>query len=374
MKLIQAPYLVFISIIIYACILITLSKAWRSPYKLSKVRIGFGVILIILFSVFSFYDTDYFHYYISLELYLRKGQTHMEEFYQWLITLVNGDYNLFRLAIWGSATLLLLLMTRWINISASLFLLVFSCLFLTTYSYGRVSLAMAVTFLGLAIITRALSRHNILYYGVGLSIVCSAYFLHRSALFGACIALVASVLPNIKRRVVITFLLSYPILVIIAGYFLAYILNLGSNSDYMIDVDKAQTYLESDTRSMGPGELIQRTLMYSPYYLCVIVFIKSIYAGKYRYWESGMKIFGNAAFFCVAIATLFAFNLGANTDVIFYRFLYFAIIPCAVFVAYCRKEQVYPKIISIIIWLGTLGTFYKLIYSYYLAVVLKGAI
>lgn len=359
------PLLVAVSILIYVCILLTLKRAWRPPFRLSKWRTTLGVLLIVLFSVFAFYDTDYFHYLIAFDDIHRGGSTHMEDIYIWIAKFVGNNYNLFRIVVWGGATFIMTRMVKKLRIPAGLYFLLLSCLFLTLFAYARVSLAMTIVFWGLGIVSNAITKHNITKYLIGILIILTAYFFHKSALFGIGVALIASLITKLNRKTVSIFILAYPILLVIVATLLADVLNY-SGSESLVDIESAQGYLNHDNKESGIGAIIQKTLMYTPFYLSVFIYLKAIYSGRYNKWVPSMRIFANANFLCVAIATLFAFNLGINTSVFYYRLLYFAFIPCTVFLVYCKLNRI-SKLTNTTILIGLLGTVYKLLYSCYLA-------
>ena len=108
----------------------------------------------ILFCLIPFWGGDYFHY---MEIFpmLKQGwnQLNVEEIYEFFARY-SPDYHFFRFIIWGTAFWLVCKCIRILHLNFDLSIFFFTSLFLYKFSYARVSLCMAIMYLGLAVMSK----------------------------------------------------------------------------------------------------------------------------------------------------------------------------------------------------------------------------
>ena len=329
-----------------------------------------AVLFVLVFCVFAFWDTDYFHYF-NWFYYQRDSEfsQSIEKIYI-LIADTVGDYNLFRLIVWGSSIYLCGQLSKRLQLPLGLFFLILAGCFLTKFSYGRVTLAIAITFFGLCVfISNPNKNRKNLSRIVGLIIILSAFFFHKSALFGIGICIISLLFYSIGKSKLILLIIAYPAVIVISGYFIGQLLTYVGGADSMVNVTSAQGYLNKESSSVGAAKFLSNSLSWAPYYLSALIYVKAVISGKLSRLPISVKIFGLASFAVPYIATTFAFDLGANTYVFFYRFLFFAMIPATVFLCQCIVYKIYPKLTRIAFLCGVSSCGYSILYSLYLSLI-----
>ena len=126
-----------------------------------------------------------------------------------------------------------------------------------------------------------------------------------------------------------------------------------------------QNYLSAESKSHGMGTNIQLLLEHIPFYclayLCYSIMQKPIYKDI----PDSIKIFMKSLFFIILMSSVFIFNIGVNTDVVFGRFLRFSIIPSIVVLTYFYQNNMFPKWSHRIAQLAFISILYSLIYVSY---------
>ena len=164
-------------------------------YKYSN-NIFVYFILISVFCVFYFVDSDWFHYYeiygiISktdindfslLSFFEKTSESHIEKVYTVLAWLSFDSYYLFRFYIWGGALAFIILIIRRLNLNVNSFFYIFIASFLLLFAYGRVSLAFAIAFGGYSMIV-CKNKKRLLSYLAGVLLIAFSLLFHKSAFF-----------------------------------------------------------------------------------------------------------------------------------------------------------------------------------------------
>ena len=238
-------------------------------------------------------------------------------------------------------------------------------MFLPRFSYARVSLAMALTYLGMSLLTYKTGLKNMFF---GTIILLGSFFFHKSALFGIGVVVISIFLSDhIGKKTLLAVFLSMPFLIIITTNFLSEFLLLNADDYELINVESGQNYLEDEVRKQGLAARTLDFLMRTTYYLVVIEYVLLHLKGQYKSLPRSMKAYSTAAFFTIVFASIFAFDLGFTTQTIYNRFIFFGMIPSACFIAYCVKERLLIKWTRTTIFMGIISMFLSLLYACYLA-------
>ena len=115
----------------------------------------------------------------------------------------------------------------------------------------------------------------------------------------------------------------------------------------------------------GWGQIIEETLMRLSFYTVAILFILSVVRKHYDSMPRHIKVISCTSFFTIVFSSVFAFDLGFATQVIYNRFLYYAQLPSAFFIAYCMMTRFARKWVNVVLYTGASAALYALIYSYY---------
>ena len=236
----QSPtsFLIIFCIVFYSFILFVTSK------KISKDNnVLRDFILLCLFCIFSFQDTDWFHYveifksYSTPETFVisydflfgKTDYSHMEKIYSYLAYCSFDNYLLFRLIIWGSALVLFFLTCKNLGVKLSYVLYYFVPLFLLLFCYGRVSLAFSMAFYGYSLLVKNFDRKfykktlitkKKSFVSLVLSTITGVFFIIASLLFHKSVGILLpvfaiSIIPLTKKTMLVYIILFVSIIVVV---------------------------------------------------------------------------------------------------------------------------------------------------------------
>lgn len=358
------------NIILYLIIFLISNKALlkKSDSKgFIKTRKLIVLLLVLVFFVFGFYGGDYFHMKEDFHN-IKAGYTEIEYPYIFIANFLSFNYTSFRLVVWG--VMLFFIAKMYNRLSYSSFpLFVLAILFTLNLSYARVGLAMAMMFFGSSMILSP-KKNKLLAFLFGFAFIFFSYFFHKSALFGLFVLLLSFIIRKVNKTVVIIALLSIPILVLFSKSLMDSFLLDASSVENVVDVERGLYYMNNEyASSFGLGMIIQNSLTWSSYYLTALLVLLLIFTNRYPTLDSTVQFYGNTTLFIVVIATGFGLiDFGVNTNLFYYRFLNFAMIPMCFFLGYCMDKGINKKLIRFILFMGFTGSLYSLLYRYYLAV------
>lgn len=366
--------------ILWVVLFISIQPIVNKPYLFSKARRYWVCFLLLVFCLYPFFGGDYFHY---IELYndTKAGYSRgLEEVYIWIIRNISFLYTFFRLLVWGAAL--------WLTISAykriapldNLAIAFFSVLYLPWFSYARVSLAMALIFWGVCLISKPNEQRKILSYLIGLAaIVCSVFF-HRTAPI-AMIALLGSLLlRNPTKKSLILVLISFPIAVYLLKYGISEFMSVDLDYDSFITERKRDSYLNDEDSAglkiglsaisvMGIGPYISVFFTRAPLLLVGIAYFYAVVKGYFKEFQTPVKYVSSYTFVIILIAIAFSLDLGFSTYAFYYRTLNYAMIPSALFLSQIRIQGKMPVLFRWIYYSSIFGVFYTLVYTMYCSLV-----
>lgn len=386
----QSPtsFLILFCIVFYSFILFVTSK------KISKDNnVLRDFILLCLFCIFSFQDTDWFHYveifksYSTPETFVfsydflfgKTEYSHMEKIYSYLAYYSFDNYLLFRLIIWGPALVLFFLACKNLGVKLSYVLYYFVPLFLLLFCYGRVSLAFSMAFYGYSLIVKNFGRKfykkslitkKKSFVSLVLSTITGVFFIIASLLFHKSVGILLpvfaiSIIPLTKKTMLVYMILFVSIIVVvknIQGYLTLF------DQQESLTISSLQYELENKTTG-DSGSLLRQFityyLKYVPYYLFLFYQIKDVYCVKKVEVPISINLISNCAILLILIATAF---LLAGLYTFFYRFIMFSMIPISITLAYSHSFEKSNRVV-VFRRVGIFLAYYKLLYTLYLALV-----
>ena len=362
--MLTTKYQVLLDIILYLFAIISLigvvgKRRNKSPYLL-------GVILVLLFLLFAYWGGDYFHYMDGYNYVKTKSNLELsfEPIYYYIISL-SPSYLLFRLWVWGGCLALVLLTFKKLNISIGTGLIFFVSLALLRISYARVSLAMAIMYLGLAVFQ--LKGRKYFFTVLGITIIGASYFFHKSAFFGIAMILISVFISYFYKRGVNWFVVLASF-VIVFGLVYYNIDNLMMASledvDTNYSLEVAQKYLGREESETGWGGQIRDILEMVPYYMGLVLYVKIYRTKRINELPVEIKSFANLFLIILLVASVFVFDFGFNTIFLYHRFMRFNLIPLTIFVAYCFQYRIEKKWCLGMFYVGLLVSLFTLYYSY----------
>lgn len=370
----------FFNFVLWVVIFISIRPVINKPYLFSKKRKYWVFFLLFVFCLYPFFGGDYFHY---LELYndTKAGYSRgLEEVYIWIIRNIGFSYTFFRLLIWGAAL--------WLTISAykriapldNLSIALFSVLYLPWFSYARVSLAMALIFWGLCLISKPKENRKFFSYIIGLAAIVSSVFFHRTAPIAITAILGSLLLRNPTKKSLILVLVLFPVAVYFLKYALSEFMSVDLDYDSFITERKRDSYLNDDDSAnlkiglsaisvMGIGPYISVFFTRAPLLLVGIAYFYSIVKGYFKDFRTPVKYVSSYAFLIILIAIAFSLDLGFNTYTFYYRTLNYAMIPSALFLSQIKSQGRMPAFFRWIYYLSLFGVIYTLVYTMYCSLV-----
>ena len=168
-------------------------------------RVMFTWFMILIFCLYAFWDTDYFsfRYIFHTEL---KG--YRDPLYYYLGEVSFGSYTIFRLLIWGTALYLFKKTIDRFKISSNIAAFIFAIFYLLTFSFGRISLGIAMYFYGVSILLS--DNKKMSDYVWGLLLIAGSYLGHRAMIVPIVLTPIMMLRPN---KILITAILVIGIIV-----------------------------------------------------------------------------------------------------------------------------------------------------------------
>lgn len=360
----QTPALVAFDLLLFLGISILLGPAYFRRANIGRWRIGISCLFIILFFLFSFVDSDWFHYeeiFQKINTY-SNFHSHMEDIYVFLMKDVCPDYITFRLLVWGTAFLFFSLSAKHLDLEYEHALLFLGLLFLPIFSYARVSLALAIQIYGCIILTKTYKRHKILSYIIGALLFFASFCFHKSASIGIVIALLAMSTRSLNKNYWFYFIILFGIGIACITFLIPLVLD--TKIDDAGFAQSSQQYIarQKSSYQRGIGSILYLTLERTPYYLSALLSFKIIINNKV---ERSIEFIAKYIIFIVLFASIFVFDFGANTSIFYTRLLRFTIIPATFILCYSFKYKLYQTLNQLIFYIGTASTVYKLLYNIY---------
>lgn len=354
-------------LVLYLIIYFMLRQAKFYPYTVPKSRYNFAVILILILCLFFFSVSDWFGYYKAFLEATKGGNTHMENVYEWLALNITQNYIIWRLIIWGGALLLLMITIRKLPVPPALCLLVFVVMMFSRFAYTRTSLAYSIMFFGCTFLYNSDDKNKKLIHSLlTFALISTAYFFHKTALFGIIMIIISYFIKKIDWKFFLLFLLFVPLLLFVLRNQISEILMMefdtgeGGISEYMA---VGQKYMERSSGGIrGISGILNDFLARG---VVIIMGIVCIFQCNNINIPSIIRFFMRTTVLMVIASLLCRLNLGANTYVMYYRFLNFAVLPSVFSFSYLYSNRYYPKLLNFIYYLALLSTLFVLVYVIY---------
>lgn len=318
---------------------------FRQPYG-HPPGTGWFYLLAAFFAVTSFFNGDFWGYQSLVSDYYRGiGGFHLEKVYEYIIELTVHNYLLFRIVVWGGATLLFYCITKIYKVNALQALFVTFLLYTTQYTYARATLAMAVYFLGYSMFSKYQVNHNTRGIILGIIIMVASQFFHNSMV--VMVFLTVFYYIPINKRTLFPILIGLTVLGIFLDQFVFSFMdnlrgfgssNLNARLEEMLEEGIGER--NSVYRSVF-GEILL-IWQYVPFYLPFIL-ISKIMIDKASMIESKpMMALFRITFSIVLLSTvILLFSSGSLT--FFYRYLFMSFIPLSILAVYLFNNGFFSK-------------------------------
>lgn len=367
------PWLVGLNLLMWFIAYSMVHQALDTPYYLTKYKKRAAFCILLLFCVYSFWGSDLFHVYDAYHE-LVQNNWHLESTYHWIAAnLAPNSYFLWRLIVWGLASILLWGTFSSLNINKNLAIAIFLSAWMIWFSYARASLSMALAFYGFALIH---STKRWVKFGklLGGAFILGSFYFHKSASFVIVCCLIVTIFPFFKKKAWwLPLILLLPLLYYLQQQLPSILLgNLETDSEEITSyIERGQGYMEASKKIQGIGYTLGQLLERIPYYMVAITsfrIITSDYADKL---PKDIIAFMKVLVLITFTASIFMFNLSFNTQVIYERFMRFSFIPTCVILTYCLEYKIFHKWHRYALWIAIMGSAYQLTYILYCSIVLR---
>lgn len=364
---VQTPILVAFDLLLIGLIFLLLYPTFKKDTVPPQWQVFTAITCIVIFTIFSFWGSDWFHYqedFRKIKTYANI-RTHIEPVYIFIIKQLCPHYFVFRAIVWGSGLLLMSLTLRRLHLKSPLAWFFFGTLFLPLYAYARVSLAIAMVVYGAVLIDRPFENHKYLSYTLGVAIIASSFFFHKSAIVGIAALAFSFIARDPKSYTWLLYALGFLLCVFLSKYIIESFLNTSIQAEDEF-AKSGQSYLGRTHSSAehGIGALIYMCLERLPYYLTALLSYKIL---KEFQVAQGVHILLKFQLFITLFASLFFFDTGANTSIFYGRVLRFMLIPASIILCYAYEYKLYPKLVLSIFSIGFAHTIYAISYSLYIS-------
>lgn len=304
--------------------------------------------LFLVHLIFAFDGGDFFHYYA---FFVEDDFEKMEDVYGLIARFVGYNYLWFRVIVWGGALAVFQLTVKRFRLDVSKTTFLLYVMFIGVFDYARATLAMAVYFYGLSFICIPIKRDKFLSYIIAVALIVLSIIFHRSMVFTAAMTVMVflPLNPYILFLMLILFSFSAPVL---NNIFFDYILS----GEYISDEELTgkiigYTNMSFDDR-FSIFEWVRRMVSYLTFFLPIVYLAFKIFNKKYNTstHSSMLRLYKvTVGILLLAVSTLM---INVETFVIFYRYLFMAMIPVTILVSYGRKSgMISNRIFKILLFL-----------------------
>lgn len=166
-------------------VIYTLCDYTKWPYQVCSTKKSlFWLFFLVFYAVTYVLDSDFFNYKNMVAETYTILEYGLEKVYQHIILFLNNNYLLFRIVVWGSASIIFFVLLKRYELDASHGLLLFLVVFGGLFSYARVSLAFSIFYLGLSFLSVEKGIFKKVLYGfIGLTLIFVSSYFHRSIIF-----------------------------------------------------------------------------------------------------------------------------------------------------------------------------------------------
>lgn len=331
-------------------------------YSYTKGKQVATILLITIFVAIFCLDGDFFHFLLVVRYFDFSvgAYNYGEPVYHLLTSFVHSNYLLFRLIVWGGAFLIFCLTAKRFNIPVYYAAVLLFATYPVTFCYARVSLAMAIYFLGASFFCSPIENKKIGYL-LGFFIIILSNYFHTSIIVLAALTVVFF-LP-VNKRTVFLVLILLPIIAQIAQRFF---IDMAVDADSIENVDRAKRIVrnaESENNGLfyfslsAPGVFLHKTLNYVSFYVPNII-ISRVCLKHLDELPSDVVGLFKIMISTLLLSTVFIF-FSSGSSVMIYRVLYMTMIP--IILLTCKLNYINYLSIKTYHWLIYPGISYSIV-------------
>ena len=325
--------------------------------------------LVLFHLIFAYDGGDTYHYAYNLAY---KEMDGMEPIYNVIASLVNYNYFLFRVIVWGSGLFLFVQTVKRFGLDPNKTVFVLYVMFITIYDYARASLAMSIYFYGVSFLCVPIKSRKLVSYIVGCLIIAISIVFHRSMLFPTLITAFVF-LPMNKYSLyslIIIFTLSSSLLNNFTGFILG---NLIMADQETIEKVENVSNLDFDQAAEGKSfyEHVRQIVLYATFLVPLILLSYKMFSPlqnkKIAHIQKKYKLTVGVAHFQklykltigIVLMAFLVLLIRIGNFIVFIRFFYMAMIPVVILLVYGRQRLfISDRIFKALLIIGILLRFY----------------
>lgn len=315
---------------------------------------------LIIYSTFGFQTGDFTHYRDLYDILIHsEDPVHVEPFYYWLTKILPENYFVWRCAVWGLATIVLILIFRKLQFNATFATFIFTLVLMCYFPAPRQTLGYLVLLYGFVVAFFS-DKSKTKSYVFGIILVWGSFLLHKS-MFVYVLLLGISLIPFGKWTYVGSVLL-FPVIRQSVYYISSFLL-----SSTLIDEtgqESGEMYLDSDFYQIANfNGLIQLIMHRVPIILLMIWAIKKLYFTKESSTAYGYKVLLQYTYILIYISFLF---YGQQASAFMSpRFWDASLYPFTVFLIFFLYKQKRTPLIKVCFYMLICANIYDFTYAFY---------
>ena len=144
---IYSGQLALINLAIWVILIVKYKKVFSSNVcvSITRTKYTWPILLLALYGVFAYAEADTYHLEEGYEyMYRTHDIIQVEPFYFWLIQTLPNNYILFRMVVWGSASILIYISARRMNLNPETFGFFLAINFLPQFAQTRGTIGFAL--------------------------------------------------------------------------------------------------------------------------------------------------------------------------------------------------------------------------------------
>lgn len=365
---------VLFNIFIFIVMLYTFSAVYNNGMYIKRrytpvVDYIFVFVLISLYSTYAFTEPDFYHYEgIFKYMDLTGTVRHIEPIYAWIKNNIANDYILWRFAVWGTATVLMLQTIRRLELKIETAICFLAMFYLIAFTVSRVSIGISLMFLGYSLIVKPSQWMSGLFmskmpsYIIGLLMIIGSFFFHRT-MFIAILFLLTTFL-KFKKSAITVSLILFPFLVTLTTYLVDYIMVAGLSgvgADMQIG-GKVQGYVGGEKRVANIFGQLQKVVQYTPIVMSIYYITRKV---VYEKVKLPSHIYPFFVYWYITSYVAFLFSFQEVSNWIFARVLSMAYFPMIVVLTYFYSNNKQSRFGRAILLFGLLWCAYTFSYCVY---------
>lgn len=351
---------VTLSLFLYVCFVLCFFRYTRSRVTLNNsISLGLWLYAFVLV-VYVCVDNDWYHYQqiISDYDFSARARNHGEKVYGVIARLVDRNYLLFRIIVWGGALLITTLTFKRFKINLNNAVYFIIAAFLLKFSYARATLAMACYFFGFSYLVIPIKKRRILSYLVAILMMWLSTEFHSSC--SVLVVLTLGVFLPLNKYVIIGLVIFLPILGLYFKDFLDVVMTSEALSSNEYLYGKMTGYTNQVAQKANLLGIIYNIIQYSVFFAPLIFIVHIIGSGKNRIPVYHLMLY-RVTVCIILLSSMFLF-VDLETQVFFYRILYMSFIPLVILTIFLYEEGfLRKKYFLMLLFLGIISNLHRIL-------------